>query len=215
VLTERTRLARELHDTLEQALTGIALQLDTSSKLFQRNPEDASQRLELARGFLRQSQIELRRSIWDLRSRELEQFDLAQALAIGSRQITAGTHIKVDLEMIGERQRLTEVVEESLLRIAQEALTNVVKHANASAVTIRLAFGTETVSLEIKDNGTGFVADQVAGRHEGHYGLLGMSERAKRLGGRLDISGSPGEGTTVRVILSLRDPVLSPQAATL
>jgi signal transduction histidine kinase len=205
VLTERTRLARELHDTLEQALTGIALQLDTAAKLFQRNPADASERLELARGFLKQSQLELRRSIWDLRSRELEQFDLAEALSIGSRQITAGTEIRVEVETVGERKPLPEIVEESLLRIGQEAVTNVVKHSGATLVTIRLTFGPDTVSLEIKDNGSGLVAEQIAARGERQFGLLGMSERAKRLGGRLDVSGSPGEGTTVRAIVSLRE----------
>jgi signal transduction histidine kinase len=111
VLTERTRLARELHDTLEQALTGIALQLDTASKLFARNPAEARKPLELARDFLHQSQLELRRSIWDLRSRELEQFDLAEALAIASRQLAAGTGIFIDQETAGERRRLPEIVE--------------------------------------------------------------------------------------------------------
>jgi signal transduction histidine kinase len=201
-LTERTRLARELHDTLEQALTGIALQLDTAARLFLRNPQEASQPLELAREFLHQSQVGLRRSIWDLRSRELEQFDLSEALAISCRQIAAGSHIRIDAETEGERQRLPEIVEESLLRIAQEALTNVVKHSGATAVNVRLVFNGDAVSLEIKDNGSGLVTDHVAGA--GHFGLLGMTERAKRLGGRLDVSSSPGEGTTVRVLISLR-----------
>jgi len=205
VLTERTRLARELHDTLEQALTGIALQLDTASKLFQRNPGDASQPLELARGFLRQSQTELRRSIWDLRSRELEQFDLTEALSIASRQISAGSNIALEVETVGDRKRLPEIVEENLLRIAQEAVTNVVKHSGATLVTIRLTFGADTASLEIKDNGTGLSADRVAAHSDNHFGLLGMSERAKRLNGRLDVSSSPGEGTTVRVIVSLNE----------
>jgi signal transduction histidine kinase len=207
VLTERTRLARELHDTLEQALTGIALQLDTASKLFQRNPAEASQPLELARGFLRQSQIELRRSIWDLRSRELEQFDLTQALSIASRQISAGSRIAIEVDTVGERKRLPEIVEENLLRIAQEAVTNVVKHSGATLVTIRLTFGADTASLEIKDNGSGLNADRIAARSDHQFGLLGMSERAKRLNGRLDVSSTPGEGTTVRAIISLIEEV--------
>lgn len=207
VLTERTRLARELHDTLEQALTGIALQLDTASKLAERNPEDASVRLELAREFLRQSQLELRRSIWNLRSRELEQFDLAEALAISSRQIGVGSGIRIDIKTTGERKRLSETIEESLLRIAQEALTNVVKHSGATDVTINLTFGADSVSLEIKDNGNGLSAEKIAARGDRQFGLLGMSERAKRLGGRLDVSGDPGDGTTVRAIIPLEQPV--------
>lgn len=212
-LAERTRLARELHDTLEQALTGIALQLDTAAKLFQRNPADAGQPLELARGFLKQSQLELRRSIWDLRSRELEQFDLPGALAIASRQISAGNNVAIELETEGDRKRLPEIVEENLLRIAQEALTNVVKHSGATLATVRLAFAAESVALEIKDNGRGLDAALIAARGDRRFGLLGMSERAKRLGGRFEVSSTPGEGTTVRVFLSLGNPALQESAA--
>lgn len=204
VLCERTRLARELHDTLDQALTGIMLQLDTAVKLFERNPAEAGRPLELARRFLRQSRLELRRSIWDLRSRELEQFDLAQALSIASGQILAGSNIGVELATIGERQRLPEIVEDNLLRIAQESLANVVKHSGATSVTLQLMFRTDEVALEIKDNGSGLVADRVSARGEQHFGLLGMTERAKRLGGRLDVSGPPGEGTTIRATIPLR-----------
>ncbi|SDR67793.1 histidine kinase [Opitutus sp. GAS368] len=210
VLSERTRLARELHDTLEQALTGIALQLDTAAKLFSRNPEDASQRLELARGFLRQSQLELRRSIWDLRSRELEQFDLAEALTMASRQIATGTPLHVDVAITGKRRRLPEIVEENLLRIGQEAMTNVVKHSHATRVVLRLEFLPNSVALEIRDNGRGLSAERVGAYEARQFGLLGMSERAKRLGGRLDLSGTPGEGTTVRAVIPLETAAESP-----
>ncbi|WP_438482331.1 histidine kinase [Oleiharenicola lentus] len=205
VLTERTRLARELHDTLEQALTGIALQLDTAAKLFQRNPEEVARPLELAREFLKQSQLELRHSIWNLRSRELEQFNLAEALAIGSRHIIAGSQIQLDIETTGPRKNLPEIIEENLLRIGQEAMTNVVKHSGATQVTIRLQFGAENVSLEVRDNGSGLSPERMAARGDRQFGLLGMSERAKRLGGRLDISGAVGEGTTVRAVFPLRE----------
>lgn len=202
-LTERTRLARELHDTLEQALTGIALQLETALKLFERNPADAGPPLDLARRFLRQSQLELRRSIWDLRSRELEQFDLAKALSISSSQLLAGSNISAEFNTVGEQQRLPEIVEENLLRIAQEALTNVVKHSGATTVSTQLTFERETVSLEIRDNGSGLLADRISSRSEQHFGLLGMAERAKRIGGRLDVAGPVGEGTSIRVRVSL------------
>lgn len=204
VLTERTRLARELHDTLEQALTGISLQLETAYKLFERNPPDAGPPLDLARRFLSQSRLELRRSIWDLRSRELEQFNLTEALSISSQQLLAGTSIVADITTQGQPQRLPEVVEENLLRIAQEALTNVVKHSGASRVSIQLGFSPDLVTLEIKDNGAGLLTARVAADGEKHYGLLGMTERARRIGGRLDVSGPAGEGTTVRASISLR-----------
>ena len=98
------------------------------------------------------------------------------------------------------------MVEENLLRIAQEALTNVLKHSGATAVTLQLIFGADSVALEVKDNGSGLIAARVAATDVPHYGLLGMKERAKRIGGRVEISGPPGEGTTVRVSVSLGQP---------
>ena len=206
VLSERTRLARELHDTLEQALTGISLQLDTALRLFARNPADAGPPLELARRFLGQSRLDLRRSIWDLRSRELEQFALTQALSIACGQILTGSGISAEFTATGAARRLPEVVEENLLRIAQEALTNVLKHSGATAVTVQLTFGADSLAMEIRDNGSGLIAARVAATAEPHYGLLGMRERAKRIGGRVDISGPAGEGTTVRVSVTLAQP---------
>jgi signal transduction histidine kinase len=206
VLTERTRLARELHDTLEQALTGIALQLDAAAKLFSRNDVSAGRPLELAREFVHQSQVELRRSIWDLRSRELEQFDLADALTISSRQLAAGTGITIDVETHGERRRLPEVVEENLLRIAQEALTNVVKHSGATRATVRLTHAAHAVTLEIVDDGSGLNEEKMLGPRGNHFGMLGMSERAKRLNGRFEVSGTPGQGTAIRVVIPIVEP---------
>ena len=96
------------------------------------------------------------------------------------------------------------MVEENLLRIGQEALTNVIKHAAATLVKIELEFGPETVVLQVKDNGRGFMREKCAGSNEGHFGLLGMSERAKRLNGTVKVTSSVGGGTTVRVEIPLR-----------
>ncbi|MDB6068157.1 MAG: hypothetical protein JWR26_4365 [Pedosphaera sp.] len=199
VLAERTRLAQELHDTLEQTLTGIALQLDTASKLFERNPDSAIHHLELARSLMGQSQVELRRSVWDLRCRALEQFDLPGALLRSAHQITYGTSIRVEAETFGDERTLPEVIEENLLRIGQEALTNVIKHSGARLIKIELEFGPQNVVLQIKDDGKGFTPENSAGPANGHFGLLGMSERAKRLGGKVLLVSAPGMGTTVGV----------------
>jgi signal transduction histidine kinase len=203
VLGERTRLAQELHDTLEQTLTGIRLHMDASARLLLRNPESAGQRLEHARNLMSQSQIELRRSVWDLRCRALEQFDLPGALLRNGRQITFGTGIEVDLETKGEVRVLPEVVEENLLRICQEALTNVIKHSEASLAQIELEFDAQHVILQVKDDGKGFAPDDCVGPREGHFGLLGMAERAKRLGGEVVLSSALGAGATVRVVIPL------------
>ena len=198
-LKERTRLAQELHDTLEQTLTGIALQLDTTSKLFQARPDNANHHLEVARSLVAQSQVDVRRSVWDLRSRALEQFDLPGALLTSGKQLTDGTNIHLEVSAKGRVRPLSETVEENLLRIAQEALTNVIKHSQATAVTIELDFGPQNIVLEVRDNGHGFEREKSAGPGQGHFGLLGISERAKRLGGELTVSSENGHGTIVRI----------------
>jgi signal transduction histidine kinase len=199
VLAERTRLAQEIHDTLEQTLTGIALQLDTAFKLFKARPERATHHLELARDLVGQSQVEVRRSVWDLRSRALEQFDLPGALVTSGKQMTDGTNIRFEVNAKGRVRPLPEIIEENLLRIAQEALTNVIKHSHATTAQIELDYGARAVVLEVKDNGCGFVRQNGAGPEEGHFGLLGISERAKRMGAEAIFQSEPGAGTIVRV----------------
>ena len=198
-LKERTRLAQELHDTLEQSLTGIGLQLDTAGRLSGKEPDRANHHVELARSLMTQSQVELRRSIWDLRSRELEQFDLCGALQASGRQMLDGADIKLHVATQGRVRPLSEVVEENLLRIGQEALTNVVKHSGARLVTIELKFQPQSVILRVQDDGKGFNPGNPGGARKGHFGLVGIDERTKRLDGKLKIESGAGGGTTVEV----------------
>lgn len=199
VLTERTRLAQELHDTLEQTLTGIALQQDLVANQFNKNPENASQHLKLARNLMRQGQADLHRSVWGLRSRADEEFNLANALVTSMRQITGDTGIRVENEIIGEPGPLSEVIEENLLRIGQEAATNIVKHAAASVVKVELHFTAQQVVLQIHDDGKGFRPENCTGPKDGHFGLLGIRERTERMGGRVSITSAPNAGTSIRV----------------
>jgi signal transduction histidine kinase len=205
-LAERTRLAQELHDTVEQTLTGIALQLDTAAKLRASSPTEALNRLELARNLMSRSQIEVRQSVWDLRRLVQEKFDLSEALLENARQATSGTAIKVDLKTSGSTRPVAEVVEENFLRICQEALTNVIKHSGATMVNIVLDFEPNQVVLRIQDNGRGFVPQNAVGPREGHFGILGMSERVKRIGGRFRIISASGKGAVVQVEIPA-DPV--------
>jgi len=203
VLAERTRLAQELHDTVEQTLTGIALQLDTAAKLHEKNPPDAREHLDLARNLMSRSQLEVRQSVWDLRRLVQEHFDLSGALLENARQITIGSNLRVNLETRGEARALPEVVEENFLRLGREALNNVIKHAQATVVSITIEFDPNRVVLRIHDNGRGFDPQTVAGPREGHFGLLGMAERVKRVGGQFVITSAPESGTTVRVEIPL------------
>lgn len=199
VLTERTRLAQELHDTLEQTMTGIALQLDMVGNQFEKNHGIAQHHLKLARNLMRQSQLDLRRSVWGLRSRATEQFNLTNALITNGRQITGGAGIRLEVETSGEANALSEVVEENLLRIGQEAITNVVKHSGASLLKIDLRFDPQRVVMQIRDNGKGFAPEGCAGPKDGHFGLLGITERTERMGGHVLITSAPNQGTSIRV----------------
>jgi len=199
VLSERTRLAQELHDTLEQTLTGIALQMDAASKVLPRESTGADRFLDLARNMVTQGQVEVRRSVWDLRSRALEQFDLPSALRTSANELTQGTAVHVSVETKGMVRPLPEIVEDNLLRIAQESLTNVIKHSGATTATVSLDYNTETVQLRIDDNGRGFSVNGCAGPSEGHFGLLGIRERATRLRGTVSLTSKPGTGTRVHV----------------
>ena len=199
VLTERTRLAQELHDTLEQTMTGIALQQDLVANQFKKDPDSAVRHLKLARNLMRQSQADLHRSVWGLRSRAEEEFNLANALITSVRQITGDTGLRIEVQTNGEAGTLSEITEENLLRIGQEAITNVVKHSGASRAKIELEFTPQTVVLQIGDDGKGFNPEACAGPKDGHFGLLGIRERTERLGGTILITSSPGAGTCVRV----------------
>ncbi|MBC2607084.1 histidine kinase [Pelagicoccus albus] len=199
-IAERTRLARDLHDTLEQALTGISLQLDTATKLFT-EPNKAEHHVRLARRWLQQSQLELRQSIWDLRSRELEQFDLPQALRQNMERLAESIQLKSHFEITGLRQRLPETLEENILRIGHEAMTNIAKHANASNVWVQLSFEPNQLSLIVKDDGQGFDVNANIESAEHHYGLLGMRERAQRIHGSLTIESRPRHGTQIQVTI--------------
>jgi signal transduction histidine kinase len=211
VLFERTRLARELHDSLEQTLTGIALHLGTAAKLFQNRPKSSTHHLQLARNWLRQSQEELRRSIWDLRSRELEQFDLANALRQSAEHLVDGTKIKLEFGTRGTKRSLPEIVEENVLRIGQEALTNIAKHAQANRISLLLEFSDHALTLRVEDNGVGFEHLPAPQPGDHRFGLIGMSERARRLCGQVVIESVPTRGTVIAVEIPL-ESVVSPVA---
>lgn len=203
VLTERTRLAQELHDTLEQTITGVALQLDRVASYFGKNTDTASHHLKLARNLTRQGQTEVRQSVWGLRTRAAEKFNLVNALTVTGRQIANGAGIQLRVETSGEMNLLSETFEENLLRIGQEAVTNAVKHSGAGNVKIELEFTPQHVVLQIRDDGKGFDPDHCIGPDEGHFGLLHIRERAERMGGNANISSTPGAGACVRVDVPL------------
>ena len=140
-----------------------------------------------------------------MRSRELEQFDLPTALMISGNQIADGAKIRIEIETKGKVHSLPEIVEENILRVGQEAITNTVKHSGATHLLLELEFHSKNVILSVKDNGNGFAPGNCPGPAEGHFGLLGMSERTKRLGGKISVTSTPGAGTTIRVEIPIEE----------
>jgi signal transduction histidine kinase len=216
VLTERSRVARELHDTLEQGLAGIALQLEAVGGSLAASPDRAQQSLDVARRMLQYSQEEARRSVMDLRAQALESRDLAGALTelTEERARSAGVHARVTVE--GGPRYLDGFHEHHLLRIGLEALTNALKHSGATHIDVVLRFDPEHVELTVKDDGCGIshAADDVPA---GHFGLLGIRERVGKLGGVLQLRGAPGEGTqlTVRIPTPQKQAGAAPAAGAL
>jgi signal transduction histidine kinase/ligand-binding sensor domain-containing protein len=203
VLEERARLAREIHDTLAQGFVGISSQLDAVAMCMPDESRPARKYLDMARRMARHSLTEARRSVMDLRASVLEGQDLAAALESGMRIWTAGSGMDVKVEVSGPQPPLPEEMEQNLLRIAQEAVTNIVKHAGATNVWIKLHTEAKRLYLRVADNGRGFEQGGAFSSQDGHFGLIGMRERAERLGGELTLASHPGEGTQVEVMAPL------------
>jgi two-component system NarL family sensor kinase len=209
-LEERNRLAREIHDTLAQSLAAIAMRLETADALAE-SAGDGTPRAQLA-GMVRHALTltrstleEARRSVLDLRAAPLEGRTLVDALRSLGEEFrgTLGRRLDVDVTFDdAESRTLPPAVEIGLYRIAREALTNVVRHAGARRVTVRLERTDGGVRMRIADDGTGFDPSRVP---PGRFGLVGATERARLLGGSLQLESAPGVGTTIDVRVPVRD----------
>lgn len=194
-LEERQKLARELHDSVSQALYGIALGAQTARTLLDRDPMKAKEPMDYVLSLAEAGLAEMRALIFELRPESLETEGLVEALKKQTAALHARYQLDVNLEVEREPQASLDV-KEALYRIAQEALHNTVKHARATNAGVRLTFPDGAILLEISDNGQGFDS---SGSFPGHLGLHSMRERAERLGGTLELQSSPGCGTAIRV----------------
>jgi ligand-binding sensor domain-containing protein/signal transduction histidine kinase len=203
VLAERNRIAREIHDNLAQDILGISVQLELVARLMPAAAEMAKGHLDRARMLVRNSMTEARRYVWDLRSQELQKKDLPAALRDTTKRLTAESDIETVVEVAGPMRPLPVEVETNLLRIGQEAINNAVKHARANRIEVGLNFDTRKVQLTVRDDGRGFdPREQIA---DGHFGLLGMRERAEQIGGALSIDSAPERGTQIAVDVPLNE----------
>lgn len=195
VMEERQRIARELHDSVSQALYGIALGAKTARAVLDREPSQAVEPIEYILSLADAGLAEMRALIFELRPDSLEKEGLAAALSKQAAAIKARHHLSVSIDLNTEPVLSIET-KEALYRIAQEALQNCIKHSQAANVKIELRDEGQEVVLSIVDDGVGF---EPSGQYPGHLGLQTMQERTGQLGGRLEIDSEPGRGTSIKV----------------
>ena len=199
VLGERNRIAREIHDTLAQGYVGISVQLEVLAELLRlKKVEAAEKQLDTTRGFVREGLADARQSIWALRSQDSGE----NTLPVKMRRLVesaAGEGYEARFNLFGAYRPMSAEAEQEFLRVAQEAIHNVNKHAAARRLTVRLEYLSNEIALEVEDDGRGFDASRAQDSPPGHFGLTGMLERAAAIGGTLEVTSVPGAGTTVRL----------------
>jgi signal transduction histidine kinase len=207
---ERQRMAREIHDTLAQGLTGIITQLEAAQQTGR--DDERERRISNAKRLARDSLSEARRSVQALRPQALENSRLPEALADEVARWSATSGVAGEIETTGEARLLHPEIEVTLLRVAQEALANVAKHAGAVRAGVTLSYMEDVVSLDVRDDGVGFAVTPAGeSRANGHlaggtpasggFGLIAMRQRVSRLAGQLEIESEPGAGTAVSASL--------------
>jgi signal transduction histidine kinase len=205
VAEERNRLAREIHDTLAQRLTALTLQLEMADALLDDDAARARTGIQRALALGRESLQEARRSVLDLRAAPLEGQSLPDALARLGEEFAREHKVQCQVSSSGIDGRLPARLEAALYRLAQEALTNVAKHARAQHVTLSLTHAGDEFRLVVEDDGVGFDPSlPVPSGPSGGFGLAGMRERVALLGGMLDVYSRPGAGTRLEVRLTER-----------
>ena len=204
IVAERTRIAQELHDTLLQGFTGLGLKLDALTNSLPPSLETTRTQLEK---LLEQSDeylVEARRAVWELRSPAVEKTgDFSKVLMKVGERALEGTGIPLHFSSSGAVGKPPPAVEDNLLRICEEAVTNAAKHARPTEVEVSLECTTNELQLRIRDDGRGFNPHGPDGSKDGHFGLVGIRERAKSIAGNLSLKSHPGQGTEILVSVSL------------
>jgi signal transduction histidine kinase len=197
VVDERQRMAGEIHDTLAQGLTGIITQIQAAQRVWD-SADRAREHVDRALGLARESLAEARRSVQALRPRQLEEARLPEALGDLVRRWAHDDGVVVRFDVTGVPVPLSPAVEVALFRVAQEALHNVARHAHATRVGLALSYLTDEVLLDVRDDGQGIVGGGGGQGDEG-FGLRSMAQRARSVGGAMQVESAPGEGTAVSV----------------
>jgi len=198
---ERNRLARELHDTLAHTLSGLAVNLEAIRILIPQASDEVQEKLQQSLASTRAGLVETRRAMKDLRSKQLEDLGLRFALQKRAREAEQRAGFNLDMNLPDQLPEIAPLIEQAVYRIAQEALENIVRHAQADTVRMELKLSGNELILKVCDDGKGLDLSQ-ASENE-HMGLQGMLERAKNVGGRLEINSQPLSGTTITFMVEV------------
>jgi signal transduction histidine kinase len=213
VLEERARLAREIHDTLLQGVTGISLHLLAVLPEVRTSPATAVPTLERIAELAERTSREARLAVWDLRPRPLTRRDLAKAVESVARLALGEAALTLHVSMTGDALSVPADAQGAVLRVVQEAVSNVVRHAAARRVRIRLTFRGAWLRVDVADDGKGFVVTRDFRSYTGHWGLVGMRERAQQIGASLSVRSVSGRGTVVTLEVPLAAAAKSSRTA--
>jgi len=202
ILEERTRMAREIHDSLLQGVTGIALQLRATLPPLRAAAPDVAESVRRIVDLADDTARDARQTVWEMRPLSLVDADLPTALDETVRRIAVGKPIRVQVD--GDPRPLPPAVEDTVLRVAQESMVNAMKHSRADSIDVTLAYRPASVHLNVTDSGVGFEVESAFRAYAGRWGLLGMRERADRVGASLHVRSRHGAGTTVELEIPLR-----------
>ncbi len=202
IINERNRVAREIHDTLAQNIGAISVQLELVRPDARNLNESAQRHIQTAHKLARTALADARDSIWNMRSQVLEKYDLGGAIERVATQLTENTGIAIHVKQVGANRRLPPVIENNLLRVGQEAVTNACRHASPKNIHVQISYRKRRVELIVTDDGTGFEIDKVPAETNCSFGLVGIRERVELLGGEVEIQSAPGQGTRIRVDIS-------------
>lgn len=199
---ERTRLAIELHDSISQNLTGIALQLKATQTIARDDLDTALKHLDIAERSLASCHTELRNCLWDLRNGTLESLDMNEAI----RQVLRPQigDVALDVRFSVPRRCLTDNTAYSILKVIRELAVNAIHHGRATSIKVAGSFERDHILFSVIDNGCGFDPKAVPGPAQGHFGLLGVTERINSFEGEMTIESTPGKGT--RIVVSIQSP---------
>ena len=196
-LQERTRLAANLHDTVLQTVTGIGFQLKSCQKANEQAASPDAESLVVAQRMVEHAVDQLRGTVWNMSVMPLEGATFPAALEAMAARLQAGQKPRIAVHVAGVERDVPKVVSGNLLLLAEEAVHNALRHANASLIDVMAVFHEATVGVVVHDNGVGFEVGRQPQRPEGHFGLDGMRDRMKRLGGMVTVESHPGSGTTI------------------